>query len=92
MPDTKDYIKYIDNQPSCLTCHNTPTHHHLEAIGMGNNRKRQTEKDYSCVPLCVKCHQDIHTCGIETFERVHHINLWKEAFRLLRRYYDSTST
>ena len=87
MLNSKDYIKYIDNQPSCLVCKNRPTHHHLEAIGMGNNRNKQTEKDYSCVPLCPKCHQNIHTCGMQTFEQIHQINLWKEAFKFLRRYF-----
>ena len=87
MIDTKEYLTYIKSQ-FCLICSTTPIDcDHLEAIGMGNNRKHQTPRDFSCIPLCRTHHSERHFIGNERFEHIYRINLWKEAFRLLRRYF-----
>ena len=87
MIDTKEYLKYIKSQP-CLICGLTPVDpDHLEAIGMGNNRKNQTPKDFSCIPLCRWHHRDRHRMGTIDFCKHYRIDVWKEAFKLLRRYF-----
>tara|TARA_R100000278_G_scaffold602_4_gene1367 strand:+ start:3886 stop:4158 length:273 start_codon:yes stop_codon:yes gene_type:complete len=87
--DTKEYLKYIKSQ-HCLICGGTPVDpDHLEAIGMGNNRNKQTPKDFSCIPLCREHHQDRHGMGIKRFNEHYRIDVWKEAFKLLRRYFIS---
>ena len=86
MIDTKEYISYIKSQ-FCLICGATPVDpDHLEARGMGNANK-SGRKDFSCVPLCREHHSERHSYGNKKFEKLYHINLWKEAFRLIRRYY-----
>ena len=84
----KEYIEYIQRKP-CSICFKTPVDaHHLDAIGMGMNRKKETPRDYTCVPLCREHHQEYHTVGINKFEEKYNLNIWKDAFNLLRRYYD----
>ena len=85
--NTKDYLKYIVGQDSCLVCTHIPEHHHLEAIGMGGDRRKQTIKDYSCIELCWKHHIELHDIGRMKFEVKYGINLWQEAFKLLRKYF-----
>lgn len=87
MIDTKEYIKYIKSQ-YCLICGITPVDpDHLEAIGMGGDRKKQTPKHFSCVPLCRIHHGERHHYGLKGFNEKYRIDLWKEAFRLIRRYF-----
>ena len=69
----------------------SPDPDHLEAIGMGGNRKKPSQKHYSAVPLCRLHHTERHALGIPRFEDKYKINLWKEAFKLLRGYYERDS-
>ena len=81
-----EYIKYIKEQ-NCLICFKSYVDpDHLEAIGMGGNRKKPSEKHYSCVPLCRLHHRERHDLGTIRFEEKYKINLWKEAFRFLRKF------
>ena len=83
---SKKYLNYIRNKP-CLVCGLQPCDpYHLEARGMGGANK-SGYKDYSCVPLCRIHHTERHQLGNNTFEHKYNINLWKDAFNLLRRYF-----
>tara|TARA_Y100000114_G_scaffold62587_1_gene57349 strand:+ start:353 stop:619 length:267 start_codon:yes stop_codon:yes gene_type:complete len=85
----KDYLKYIKSK-HCLVCGVSPVDpDHLEHIGMGNNRSLQSSilKNYTCVSLCRKHHTERHDLGLRRFEKKYNINLWKEAFYLLRGYF-----
>ena len=87
-----EYLKWLKKQPEeqgrgCLVCGILAVDlDHLEAIGMGGNRKKPSLKHYTCVPLCRLHHTERHHIGIPRFEDKYKINLWKEAFRLLRSY------
>ena len=86
MQSNKDYLKYIKSK-NCLVCGVSPVDpDHLEHLGMGGANKGGL-KDYSCVPLCRMHHRFRHDGGTEKFERRYKINLWKEAFYLLREYF-----
>ena len=81
------YIEFIKAKP-CLVCGIMGVDaHHLEAIGMGNNRNKESKKDYSCVPLCRVHHQEYHTIGVNGFQEKYGFNIWRDAFNLLREYY-----
>jgi len=83
---SKKYLDYIRRQ-FCLVCGNTPCDpDHLEARGMGGANK-DGFKDYSCIPLCREHHTERHQFGNQKFEYKYNINLWKDAFNLLRRYF-----
>ena len=81
-----EYIDYIRDH-ECLVCFKSFVDpDHLEAIGMGGNRKKPSLKHYSCIPLCRIHHTERHSLGLPRFEKKYKINLWKEAFRILRKY------
>ena len=82
----KDYIKYIKSK-HCLVCGRSPVDpDHLEHLGMGGANKGGL-KDYSCVSLCRQHHSERHDLGLRRFEEKYNLNLWKEAFYLLRGYF-----
>ena len=82
---SKKYLDNIRNKP-CLVCGKMPCDpHHMEAVGMGG-ANRDGFKDYSCVPLCRFHHNEYHSGGIHYFESKYQINLWKDAFNLLRKF------
>ena len=83
---SKKYLNYIKDKP-CTVCGQTPVDpHHMEAVGMGGANK-DGYKDYSCVPLCRYHHTEYHNNGINYFEARYNVNLWQDAFNLLRRYF-----
>ena len=83
-----EYIKWIKGK-ECLICWKpNPDPDHLEAIGLGGNRKKPTLKHFSCIPLCRIHHSERHSTGNTDFQKKYGINLWKEAFKLFREYYD----
>ena len=82
----KSYLEYIKEKP-CSVCGQTPVDaHHMEAAGMGGANK-DGYKDYSCVPLCRFHHSEYHSGGMQHFESKYQVNLWKDAFNLIRRYF-----
>ena len=83
---SKKYLEYIKEKP-CLAWGQRPVDpHHMEAVGMGGANK-DGFKDYSCVPLCRFHHSEYHSGGLHYFEAKYQVNLWKDAFNLLRRYF-----
>ena len=83
---SKKYLEYINKKP-CTVCGQTPVDpHHMEAVGMGG-ANRDGYKDYSCVPLCRYHHTEYHNNGIHYFEARYNVNLWQDAFNLIRRYF-----
>jgi len=78
----KEYIKEM----SCLVCgSNTVDPHHLDQKGLGGSKDKT--KDYSCIPLCRAHHTEYHAYGLTKFEKLYQINLWKNAHKLLRRWF-----
>lgn len=87
MVNTKDYIKYIKSH-YCIICGKSPVDpDHLEHLGMGGSGKNS--KDWSCLPICRIHHRERHDIGNKRFEEKYNINLWKEAFFLIRKYFIS---
>ena len=83
---SKKYLDYIREKPCCV-CGQMPCDpHHMEAVGMGGANK-DGFKDYTCVPLCRHHHSEYHSQGIHYFEARYNVNLWQDAFNLLRRYF-----
>ena len=83
----QDSLKYVDyiRGCTCLVCFaSSPAPDHLEAIGMGGNRKNPTLKHFSVVDLCRLHHTEIHMMGQKEFEKKYNIDLWKEINKHLR--------
>jgi Protein of unknown function (DUF968). len=74
----KAYRKYIESQP-CLIgfgCLGDIISHHTKSVGSGGS-------DYTCVPLCMKHHNEVHTAGRDMFQTRYGISFEKEIERLL---------
>jgi len=80
------YLEYIRKQPCLLCGERRVDADHLETIGMGGDRRKRTQKDLTCIPLCRKHHQERHAIGNEKVRQKYYIDVWREAFNLLRRY------
>jgi len=86
---TNSQKKYIDwiKSGECLICWKpNPDPDHLEAIGMGGNRKKHTLKHFSCIPLCRLHHTERHSLGVTGFQERYGINLYKELFKKFREF------
>lgn len=81
----EDYLDYIRRQDCivCLAPADDP--HHLDTRGSGGS-------DYTCVPLCRGHHREIGTKGMQKMEREYNLDFWRQAHRLLRRYFSTTDT
>ena len=74
----KKYIEYIKTY-GCTACYDrTVDADHLNTVGMGNDRKKPRQEDFSCIPLCRKCHTERGQIGDTLFEKKHKVNLWKD--------------
>jgi hypothetical protein len=78
-------LEYLDKirKMHCLVCSEYGEPHHLRPIGIGRKRKNEMLEHYTVIPLCRKHHTEIHTIGIEQFNLIHRIDVWREAFRLV---------
>lgn len=60
---------------SCLVCRDTPSENaHVTSGGMG----RKADAD-TIVPLCARCHGELHRNGAKTFQDCYGINLAERA-------------
>ena len=63
---------------NCIICGkpNSDLAHH-KAIGRGANRKKMDHYGYEVLCLCREHHQSQHDMGVETFDKLHHLeNSW----------------
>lgn len=80
---------YIDHVKSlkCTICFAPdPDPDHLEALGMGSNRKKANMRHWSVVPLCRAHHRERHDTSIVAINAKYKVDLFKDAFKILRDY------
>jgi hypothetical protein len=65
-----------------LLCQGDIVPHHSESGG-GISMKAT---DLSCVPLCAKHHQLLHSTGVVTFENFHSVDMWRVNRDVMRVY------
>ena len=83
-----DYPAFIRGKP-CLVCGvDGVDAHHLEAVGMGNNRKRESYRHLTCVPLCREHHGEVHAIGLSMLGK--DVNPYREALPLLIEFLTGT--
>ena len=74
-----NYLDFIRKQKYCCTCLKNvkiePSH--IEAIGMGRNRKLELLEHYTAIPQCRMCHSEYHALGLNQYQKKHHINLYQ---------------
>lgn len=57
----------------CVVCGARADIHHIDAIGMGNNRDKTSHIGKRVLPLCRKHHNEIHMSGDKNFIDMYHL-------------------
>lgn len=57
----------------CAVCGRDGEIHHVDTIGMGNDRRKVDDSKYRKICLCRKHHTEIHTIGTTRFEEKYHV-------------------
>ena len=78
----KEHLEKV-RKMRCLVCGRQGEPHHLKKIGIGRNRKREMLEHYTAIPLCREHHIEVESNGVERFNSLHRIDVWREAFRIL---------
>lgn len=58
---------------SCVLCGKKADVHHIDTIGIGNNRDLVDHRQKRLIALCRDHHQDAHQIGWPTFSKLHHV-------------------
>lgn len=59
----------------CVVCAKVGDIHHIDRIGMGNNRNKIDDSEKRKVCLCREHHTELHTIGDREFSKKYHINI-----------------
>ena len=67
--DIENYIYMCLKNKVCAVCGSEEMTqlHHVDTIGMGNNRNKLDDSEHKKISLCYEHHQEAHTIGWETF-------------------------
>ena len=57
----------------CVLCGKDGEIHHVDAIGMGNNRKKLNDRNHRKICLCREHHTEAHTIGFKRFSEMYHV-------------------
>lgn len=71
-----DIDRYVDAclmRKKCCICGQKADFHHVDAVGMGNDRNEVQHIGRQCLPLCRAHHVEIHTIGTTEFCNRYHI-------------------
>lgn len=77
LKNDKAFLYWSTVNRNCVICgkHGELAHH--KAIGRGANRKTMDHYGYEVLALCREHHQSQHDMGVETFDKLHHLeNSW----------------
>lgn len=77
LKNDKAFLYWSTVNRNCVICgkHGELAHH--KAIGRGANRKKMNHYGYEVLCLCREHHQSQHDMGVETFDKLHHLeNSW----------------
>lgn len=72
--DTGDYLYACLMQRKCCVCGRHADLHHVDAVGMGNDRKRIVHEGLRVLPLCREHHTEAHEIGLHEFSERYHID------------------
>lgn len=71
--DVEDYVYACTAAKKCCVCGAKADIHHVEAVGMGRNRKEIIHEGMKVLPLCRVHHTEAHTIGGESFRQKYHL-------------------
>lgn len=71
--DLEAYMYSSLKYRSCVICGKHADVHHIQAIGMGNNRNTTDHRTKDLIALCREHHQEAHKLGWLTFKDKYHV-------------------
>lgn len=71
--DIGKYLYYCIKHKKCCICGRPGEIHHVDTIGMGNDRKHVDDTNYRKMCLCRTHHTIVHQRGLEAFERMYKV-------------------
>lgn len=71
--DIGRYLYYCIKHKRCAVCGRPGEIHHVDAIGMGNDRRRVDDREYRKICLCREHHTEVHKIGLNDFEKKHKV-------------------
>lgn len=86
-PDVARYVYCCLMNKKCCISGKKAELHHVDAVGMGRDRREIVHLGYRVIPLSRQYHTEAHTIGQKSFEEKYHvfgIKLTKELCRLWR--------
>lgn len=86
LKNDKAFLYWSTVNRNCVICgkHGELAHH--KAIGRGANRKKMDHYGFEVLCLCREHHQSQHDLGVETFDKLHHLeNSWLSVDERLNR-------
>lgn len=72
----------------CAVCGRRAEAHHIDAIGMGNNRDEVQHEGREVMSLCREHHTEIHTIGYDAFMQKYHLDGGVPADRTIMKIYN----
>lgn len=85
--DTKDYVYQCLIHKKCAICGKKADLHHIDAIGMGNNRNETEHLGREVMSLCRVHHSEIHEIGRYSFMGKYHLDGGIEADKTILKIY-----
>lgn len=72
-PDVARYVYACMTHKKCAVCGKKAEIHHVDAVGMGRDRKEIVHLGYRAEPLCRIHHTEAHTTGQQSFDEKYHV-------------------
>ena len=77
LKNDKAFLYWSTVNRNCVICGKRGELAHHKAIGRGANRRKMDHYGYEVLCLCREHHQSQHDMGVETFDKLHHLeNSW----------------
>lgn len=71
--DIGKYLYYCIKHKKCCICGRPGEIHHVDTIGMGNDRSKLDDSDHRKMCLCRNHHTIAHSRGMTAFEKMYHV-------------------
>lgn len=71
--DIWKYLYFCIRHKKCAVCGRTGEIHHVDAIGMGRDRRKVDDSGSRKICLCRTHHTIAHTKGMDRFEQMYHV-------------------
>lgn len=72
--DIEHYVYMCLIHKKCCICGKRAELHHVDQIGIGNNRNEVEHEGRECLPLCREHHTEYHSIGKQTFFEKYHFD------------------